>query len=103
MVVSLSRFCLHLLASESVIWNHFRTLESRLWDFLRNIEVLIQRVAGQCSWERTLAPLHSGGEIGPTTVFGQRPRQRPASAEMTDEGKARVSNASLSVREFTGG
>lgn len=55
------------------------------------------------SWERTLAPLHSGGEIGPTTLFGQRPRQRPGSAEMTDEGKACVPNARLSAREFTGG
>lgn len=65
--------------------------------------LLIQRLAAQCSWERTLAPLHSGGEIGPTTLFGQRPQQRPGSAEMTDEGKAPVPNARLSAQEFTGG
>lgn len=61
--------------------------------------LLIQRLAAQCSREWTLAPLHSGGEIGPTTLFGQR----PGSAEMTDEGKAHVPNARLSAREFTGG
>lgn len=67
------------------------------------LRYLFSGPAGRCSWERTLAPLHSGGEIGPTTLFGLRPRQRPGSAEMTDEGKAHVPNARLSAREFTRG